>query len=100
VWCVAKAQSQISDQILGIASKTPFAEVEGRLPPVREQISRPPNLFRRGKTEIERSQKVKNEVEREATKVQAFNEGRDGIVEIQELKSTVQIAGKRVIRID
>jgi hypothetical protein len=42
---------------------------------------------------------VKNEVEREATKAQAFNEGRDGIVEIQELESAVQIAGKRVIGI-
>jgi hypothetical protein len=42
---------------------------------------------------------VKNEVEREATKAQAFNKGRDGIAEIQELKSAVQIVGKRVIGI-
>jgi hypothetical protein len=98
-WCITVAQSQILDQILGIAPKTPFVEVKGRLPPVREQISRPPNLFRHWETEIEQSQQVKNEIEREATKVQAFNEGRDGIAEIQELESVGQIAGKRVIGI-
>jgi hypothetical protein len=87
-------------QILRIAPKTPFVEVKGRLPLVGEQISRPPNLFRRGEIEIEGSQKVKNKVELEATKAQAFNEGRDGIAEIQEFESAVQIAGKRVIGID
>jgi hypothetical protein len=97
--CIAKAQSQISDQILGIAPKTLFVKVKGRLPPVGEQMSHPPNHFRRGETEIEGSKKVKNEVEREATKGQAFNEGRDGIAEIQELESAVQIVGKRVIGI-
>jgi hypothetical protein len=86
-------------KILGIAPKTPFFEGKGRLPPIGEQISRPPNLFWRGETKIEGSPKVKNEVEREAKKAQAFNEGRDGIAEIQELESAVQIAGKRVIGI-
>ena len=78
-WRVAEARSQISDQILGAAPKTPFLEADGRLFPVGERISRPPKLLRRGEAGIGGSQKLKNEVDREATEAQAFDEGRDGI---------------------
>lgn len=90
-WHVAEPRGQISDQDLRIA---PFSEVPSTALEVGESFAGSTEILRRL---IPIAEKVKNEGEKKATLAKAFDVGRDGVAEVQELDAFVQIPSKRII---